>query len=51
MTHRNNHAELHDPRSPETIERRHRDSLDRLERAGSFNPPEDAGFAPDHDKT
>ena len=50
MTRCNNHAELHDPRSPETVEHR-RDSLDRLERAGSFNPPEAAGFAPDHDKT
>ena len=27
------------------------DSLDRLRRAGPFNPPGDAGFAPDHDKT
>jgi len=38
---------------PEQVpgERRRRDSLDRLERAGSFNPPGDASFAPDHDKT
>ena len=43
-------AELHDPRSPENIERR-RDSLKRLERAGPFNPPGDATFAADHDKT
>ena len=48
---RNNYAELHDPRSPETIERRRRDSLNRLERTGSFNAPGDAGFAPHHDKT
>ena len=32
-------------------ERRHRDSLDRLERAGPLNPPEDGELAPDHDKT
>ena len=48
---RNNYAELHDPWSPENIERRQADSLNRLERAGSFNPPENAGFAPHHDKT
>ncbi|MCY3752883.1 MAG: hypothetical protein OXG99_02190 [Alphaproteobacteria bacterium] len=38
---------------PEQVpgERRRRDSLDRLERAGPFNPPGKAGFAPDHDKT
>ena len=41
MTRRNNYAELHDPWSPENIERRHRDSFNRLERAGPFNPPED----------
>ena len=28
-----------------------RDSLDRLEKAGPFNPPEDGELAPDHDKT
>jgi len=49
--HRNDYAELHDPRSPETIEHRQQDSLKRLERAGPFNPPRNAGFAPDHDKT
>ena len=32
-------------------ERHHRDSLDRLERAGPFNPPENGVLAPDHDKT
>ena len=31
-------------------QRRH-DSLDRLRRAGPFNPPGDGGSAPDHDKT
>ena len=46
---RNDYAELHDLRSPETIERRQQDSLKRLERAGPFNPPGNAGFAPDHD--
>ena len=51
MTRRNNHAELHDPRSSEAIERRHRDSRDRLERAGPLNPSEDGELAPDHDKT
>ena len=45
------HAELHDPRSPETVERRRRGSLNRLERTGPFNPPGDATSAPDHDKT
>ena len=45
---RTGYAELYDPRSPETIERR-RDSLNRLERAGPFNPPGNADFAPDHD--
>ena len=47
---RNNYPELHDPWSPETVERRRRDSRDRLESAGPFNPPADTGFAPDHDK-
>ncbi len=46
---RNNYTELHDPWSPENIERRRRDSLNRLERAGPFNPPRNAGSAPDHD--
>ena len=49
MTRRNGSAELHDPRSPENIERRRRDSLNRLERAGPFNPHGDGAFAPDHD--
>ena len=48
---RNGYAELHDRWSPENIERRRRDSLNWLERAGPFNPPGDADFAPGHDKT
>ena len=47
------------PGRRENIEQRRRDSLDWLERAGPFNPPEprqpdgpDSGdFTPDHDKT
>ena len=49
MTRRSNHAELHDPRSSETIKRRHRNSFGRLERAGPFNPPEDGEL--EHDLT
>ena len=56
---RNGYAEIHDPWSPENIEQRRQDSLDWLERAGPFNPPEprqpdgpdDGDFTPDHDKT
>ena len=48
---RNGYADLHDPWSPENIEQRRQDSLDRLERAGPFNPPGDEEFTPDHDKT
>ncbi len=40
-----------DPWSPENIEQRRRDSLDWLQRAGPFNAPGDADFAPDHDNT
>ena len=46
---RNDYTELHDPWSPENIERRQADSLNRLERAGPFNPTGNRVFAPDHD--
>ena len=39
------------PSSRQEAFRRRRDSLNRLERAGPFNLPGNADFAPDHDKT